>query len=88
VDLGTLAPMMPVVGTCAWLVYKWMHLRLIRHALDQDGIDAAVKLAEATRTDPAEIAKAIRGEKSDAPSTEQPKSKSELPPDTTPPRAA
>jgi hypothetical protein len=65
-----------------------MHLRLIRHALDQDGIDAAVKLAEATRTDPAEIAKAIRGEKSDAPSTEQPKSKSELPPDTTPPRAA
>lgn len=63
VDLTPLVSLVPVTGTVAWLVYKRMQLRLVRHVYDKDGVDAAVKIAEATRTDPAEIAKAVRGVK-------------------------
>jgi hypothetical protein len=77
VDLSSLVSLVSVAGTvtgtAAWLIHKRMQLRLVRHVYDKDGVDAAVKMAEATRTDPAEVAAALRGNKEDTPAIETPK---------------
>jgi hypothetical protein len=42
----------PVLVAIAGVIYRWLHLRLIRHAYDKGGAKDAVALAEALRGRP------------------------------------